>query len=278
VSKRLLFSYFSLFIFSCSPKVVLLEHPKIVSIYFENKIESLEKNEITTLTGKRKIIKAKVEYAFGVIMEESDRLIDEDYFLALHGYKKANKLFTESKLLSISILNESYPNFNDWLKNISEIQFKPDDVYDLYWLAAAIGGAIKSSRGNPFELVNLPKVGKLIKTAIKLDPDWGQGALFSAMMSFTVTRTDLSGDALVDSTRYYFDRAITISDSLDASPFITFAESIDKPLQNKEGFQMNLNYVLSMDAGKNSKFELGNLIAQKRAKWLLSKTNEYFLE
>ena len=48
-----------------------------------------------------KIIKAKVEYAFGVIMEESDRLIDEDYFLALHGYKKANKLFTESKLLNL---------------------------------------------------------------------------------------------------------------------------------------------------------------------------------
>ena len=88
MSRRLLFSCLSLFIFSCSPKVVLLEHPKIVSIYFENKIESLEKNEINTLTGKRKIIKAKVEYAFGVIMEESDRLIDEDYFLALHGYKK----------------------------------------------------------------------------------------------------------------------------------------------------------------------------------------------
>jgi len=40
----------------------------------------------------------------------------------------------------------------------------------------------------------------------------------------------------------------------------------------------NLNYVLALDVNKNPKFELSNLIAQKRAKWLLSKTDEYFLE
>jgi hypothetical protein len=39
-----------------------------------------------------------------------------------------------------------------------------------------------------------------------------------------------------------------------------------------------LNYVLQMELGKDSEFEINNIIAQKRAKWLLSKTNETFLE
>ncbi len=268
----------ALLISSCAPKALILEHPKLVSIYFEKKIKSLEKMKSPTLHEKRKIVKTKVEYAFGVIMEESDRLIDEDYSSGLTGYKKANLIFKEAKSLGLSNLNETYPGFNDWLKGQSEINFTDEDVFDLYWLAAAYGGAIKSSRGNPFELVNLPIVGKLLKKALALDPDWGEGALYAAMMSYTSTRSDLTGDALVDSVTAYFEKAVEASDSLDAGPFMSFAETIDKPMQNKAGFVKNLNYVLALDVNKNPKFELSNLIAQKRAKWLLSKTDEYFLE
>ena len=35
---------------------------------------------------------------------------------------------------------------------------------------------------------------------------------------------------------------------------------------------------MDMDIHKNSKYELTNLIAKSRAKWLLSKKDEYFLE
>ena len=33
-----------------------------------------------------------------------------------------------------------------------------------------------------------------------------------------------------------------------------------------------------MDVIRNSKYELSNLIAKNRAEWLLSNTDEYFLE
>jgi hypothetical protein len=268
----------SLFVFSCVPKSVILDHPKLVSIYFEKKIDSLEKKDSLSLAEKRKIVKTKVEYAFGVIMEKSDRLIDEDYSLGLAGYKNANFIFKEAKTLSLSILKGSHPEFDSWLKGKADISFSNDDIFDLYWLAASYGGAIKSSRGNPFELVNLPTVGKLLRTALALDPEWGQGALYSAMMSYTSSRPDLSGETLKDSISYYFEKAVLASDSLDAGPFMTYAESIHKASQDRDAFENNLNFVLNMDVKKSQEFELSNIIAQKRAKWLLSKANEFFLE
>ena len=118
----------SLFVFSCVPKSVILDHPKLVSIYFEKKIDSLEKKDSLSLAEKRKIVKTKVEYAFGVIMEKSDRLIDEDYSLGLAGYKNANFIFKEAKTLSLSILKGSHPEFDSWLKGKADISFSNDSA------------------------------------------------------------------------------------------------------------------------------------------------------
>ena len=279
VSLRFLSSFYILILFSsCAPKSILLDYPKIVSIYFEKKISSLEKNNSADIEDRRQLLKTRVEYSYGVIMEENDRLIDHDYSKALQGYKKANLLFNESKILGKEILNEKYPKFEEWLNNKLLIEFEKDDAFELYWLAAAMGGSIKSSRGNPFELIHLPQVKKLLSTAISIDSTWGNGALYSAMLSYTASRTDLSAEVLRDSANYYFNKAIVISDSLDASPFLTYAESLNRPFQEKEEFEDKLNFILTMDTKRSSNFELGNLIAKKRAKWLLSKTDEYFIE
>ncbi|MDC0479928.1 TRAP transporter TatT component family protein [Candidatus Marinimicrobia bacterium] len=267
-----------IFYASCAPKSLLLDYPSLVSIYFEKKINSLEKIDSPTLEEKRLIMKTKVEFAYGVLMEENDRLIEKDYSKGIEGYKNAHSIFKESKKLGSEILRDSYPNFDAWLLGTSTIEFSSSNVSDLYWLAASMGGAIKSSRGNPFEIVNLPKVAQLLENAILLEPTWGKGALYSAMMSYTSSRSDLSEKALKESVNMYFEKALILSDSLNASLFVTYAESIHKPFQEKSDYVKKLNYVLEMETGKDSEFELSNIIAQKRAKWLLSKTNENFLE
>ena len=98
------------------------------------------------------------------------------------------------------------------------------------------------------------------------------------MMSFTFTRTDLSEVLLRDSVDYYFDQSIFYSDSLDASPYVAYAESIHKTYQERKEFEDKLNYVLDMEIIPRSEYELSNLIAKNRAEWLLTKTEEYFLE
>ena len=270
--------FFFIFTISCVPKAFLLDQPQLLSVYFDRKIKNLEKNDMPTIDDQRDLIRTKVEYGFGVIMEQADRLIDMDYSSAIDKYKKANIIFKEARDLGILVLNKKYPSFDDWLRNEAKIKFIKNDVIDLYWLAAAYGGTIGSSRGNPFELIHLPSVGRLLRKCIELDPEWNNGAIYSAMMSFTATRSDLSEVMLRDSVDFYFDKAIAYSDSLDAGPFITYAESVHKPYQERKEFVDKLNYVLDMKIKSRSDYELPNLIAKNRAEWLLSKTEEYFLE
>ena len=267
-----------IFIISCSPKAFIIDQPELVSIYFEKKIKKLEKSNMTSLDQQRDLMRTKVEYGFGIIMEHADRLIDVDYSSALDKYKKANIIFKDARDSGISILNDRYSNFNEWIRGGVELQFTNNDIIDLYWLAAAYGGAISSSRGDPFELIHLPKVGRILRKCIELDPEWNNGAVYSAMMSFTSTRTDISEDLLRDSVDFYFNKAILYSDSLDAGPFLAYAESIHKTYQERKEFEDKLNYVIDMKTKSRSRYELPNLIAKNRAEWLLSKTDDYFLE
>ncbi|MDP6168614.1 MAG: TRAP transporter TatT component family protein [Candidatus Marinimicrobia bacterium] len=264
--------------FSCVPKAFLLEQPKLVSVYFERKIKKLENNRSRSIEHERLLIKTRVEYGFGIIMEQADRLIDDNYLEGLNEYKKANIIFNEAKDSGISIMSDRYPEFNTWLKKDAQIDFKQEDVSDMYWLAASIGGAIGSSRGNPFELINLPYVGRLLNKCIQIDSEWNHGSLYSAMMSFTTTRSDLSETMLRDTVDHYFNKTISSSNGMDAGPYLTYAESIHKTFQERKDFVDKLNYVLEMDIIPNSDHELSNLIAKSRAKWLLTKTDEYFLE
>ena len=267
-----------LFCSSCVPRTLIVDHPKIVSLYFEKRIKSLERKKSLSTEQKRLLLKTKVEYGFGVLLEESDRTLDHDYNLGVKKSQEAYIVFSDAKKVGNSILIISYPKLDSWLSGETDLQFKINDVSDLYWLAAAYGGAIKSSRGNPFDVVNLPVVKKLLITAIALDPKWGKGALYSAMMSYTSSRPDLFGDALIDSVSSFYAKALIASDSLDASLFVSYAELIDKKFQDRDAFEQKLDIVLNMDVEKDKDFRLSNIIAQERAKWLLSKTDEIFFE
>ena len=74
-------------------------------------------------------------------MEQANRLMDEDYLQAMAKYELANKVFSEARD-SISIITKKYPNFNKWLNKEASIDFNADDMNDIYWLAASIGGCI----------------------------------------------------------------------------------------------------------------------------------------
>jgi hypothetical protein len=97
-------------------------------------------------------------------------------------------------------------------------------------------------------------------------------------MNYTSSRPDLFGDSMVDSISYFYEKALIASDSLNASVYVSYAEIIDKKYQNKTEFEQKLHYVIQMDDKNDKDFRLSNIIAQERAKWLLSKTDEYFFE
>ncbi len=264
---------------SCAPKNFILNQTEVVSYYFDRKLKKLDNQENLNIDQKRNIIQTKIEYAYGILMERGDMLIDDDYQKSLKYYQKSNMIFKEAKYSSINLLSARYPKFEEWLRNDYDITFHEEDIQDLYWLAAAMGGTIQSSRGSdPFALVHIPTIGKLLETAINLNKEWGNGKLYSAMMSYTTVRPDLNRDVLDDSLNFYFEKAVRYSDSLDASIFVSYAETVHKPKQEKKEYIEKLNFVIEMDLQKGSQYEINNIISKRRARWLLSKTEDYFLE
>ena len=133
----------------------------------------MKKYDIKDYQKQQKLYKPKIEYAYGILMEKGDRLIDDDYE---EGYLTIKK--------QISYLQKQrnylwlYYQIDIKLYSMDEkdlyINFKKEDISDLYWLTASMAGSIQSSRGaNPYELINIPIIGKLLETAIALDPKWG---------------------------------------------------------------------------------------------------------
>ena len=263
---------------SCSPTSLILNQTKIISYYFDTKISKMDNDTKKDSISPEELAQTKIIYAYGILMEKADRLIDENYEESLLYYEKANKLFLEAKESLTTILIDKYPDFLKWMKNDLDINLTKKDIPYLYWLAASMAGSIKSSRGsNPHELVNIPVIGTLLETSIYLDPKWGDGSLQSAMMSYSAIRPDLNREALKDTVNFYFKKALEFSDSLDASIFVSYAELIHKPRQEKEEFVNKLLYVLQMKPGANKNRKLSNLVSKQRAKWLLSKKEDYFL-
>ena len=264
-------------ILSCSPYKIILNNSVLPSVYFEQKIKRLEKEE-TSFQKNRDLIKTKVEYSYGVILEHNDRIIEDDYLSTIKNNEKAYKIFKEVEQLCLINLNYSEPKLDDRMDLINESYFEKNNVFELYYLAASLGGAIKTSQGDPKELINFPKIGKLLKRAINMDPKWNNGALQSAMMNYTASRMDLTKEVIKDTVNFYFNKARDYSNGLDALIFVSYAELIHKPDQNKIDFIKTLEKSLSINTRKDSYFKISNIIAQKRAKWLLSNLENYFIE
>ena len=215
--------------------------------------------------------------AFGFIMENAERELDDDYKKGLTLYANANKYFARAVVLGENYMFLRYPWFDEWLNNSTDkhIKFGNDDVEGLYWLAAAYGGAVSSSRGDPEWVIQLPKVGKLLDNALAIDANWNYGSLYSAMIPYSLSRSDASLNAIELAEDYYREGLIA-SDGNDLGLHVSFAENVLIASQNRSEFVRLLTLVLESDDSIIKELEVGNYMAKKRAQWLLGRTEELF--
>jgi predicted anti-sigma-YlaC factor YlaD len=61
------------------------------------------------------------------------------------------------------------------------------------------------------------------------------------------------------------------------SPLVGYAESVMLPQQKKQEFQALLDEAVAFDANTAPEQRVANLVAQRRAKWLLGRMAELFV-
>jgi len=215
-------------------------------------------------------------YSFGFVMEDAERISLDDYKLGLEHYKRASKLFNRAFNYGIHGIEQKYPEIHKWLDHRGQSNpFEIEDLPYLYWLSATIGGLVSSSQGDPKYVVDLPKIGWLLEKSLELDEDWNSGALYSAMISYTMSRPDAVSNR-EQIAREYYQKAKEASKNKDISLNVTLAESVCVKNQYKDEFLDLLNYVVKYDLEDAPNNKLTNSMAQSRAKWLFSRVDELF--
>jgi TRAP transporter T-component len=151
---------------------------------------------------------------------------------------------------------------------------EPDDVPVLYWTAAAWGGSLAVADNPLLRLGELAGVRALFQRALALDETWEAGAIHEALIAIEGLPAIAGGSA--PRARAHFDRAVELSRGQSAFAYVTLASSVAHPARDRAEFERLLRQALAIDAGKRPSARLANLVAQKRARFLLARASRLF--
>ena len=221
------------------------------------------------------------EYSYAFVGQPAERAFSENVeeSNALRG--RARRLYLRARGYGMRALEVRYPGFGAALEGdpaTALARVRKRDVPLLYWTAAAHGLAISASKDDPEMIAQLPVVEAFIQRAMKLDEVWNEGALPEFLINIEAARNGVKAEELQSRIERYYEQALRLSGGRRASLFVSYAENSSIPAQNRAQFQEMLERALHIDADQHPATRLSTLIAQRRARWLLSRTDELFLE
>lgn len=220
------------------------------------------------------------QYGYAFVEQDAWRLEDEDYLASEKEMQRALKLYLRARDYGLRGLEAQHPGFKALLRSdppAAVAETTIDDVPLLYWTAAAWGSAIGLSVDDPATISEMGLMEALIYRAFELDPDWDAGAIHGFLITYEMTKSggDPSPEELA---RGHFERAVALSEGMSAGPYVSLAESVSVPNQDRAEFEGLLDKALAIDPDDREEWRLVNIILQERAVWLLERSDRIFLD
>ena len=219
------------------------------------------------------------QYSFAFVNQDADELEDTDIAAATRMRVRAKRLYLRARGYGLRGLEVKHPGFEQALRKNPKTAVKSATVSDvplLYWTAAAWGSAISVSKDDPALVSDQIIVEALIDRALELDEDFDRGAIHGVLISYEMARQGVTGDPALRSKKH-FDRAMKLSGGKLASPLVSFAESVSVQNQNRAEFQALLDQALAINPDAVPELRLQNLVAQRRARWLLGRVDDLII-
>jgi predicted anti-sigma-YlaC factor YlaD len=220
------------------------------------------------------------QYSYVYVQEPSEEIESVDLEKSATLRTRSRNLYLRARDYGLRGLDAKHPGFTTALSENPKFAVrsaKLSDVPLLYWTAVAWGAAISLSKDHPDLVAQQPQVEALIDRAYALDPTFEHGAIDQFLISYESARQGTKED-FSERCWMHFDRAVRLSDKQLASPYVSFAETVSVQKQNRAEFESMLHQALSIDPDVRPEWRLSNLIMQRRARWLLSREDELFLE
>lgn len=219
------------------------------------------------------------QYSYAFVNQDADEMEDTDLAAATRLRTRARKLYLRARGYGLRGLESRHPGLGERLRKDPAVAAKVTTAADvplMYWTAAAWGSAISVSKDDPALVSDQLIVEALIDRALELDEDFDHGAIHGVLIGYEMARQGVPGDPAARSKKH-FDRAMELSGGRLAAPLVSYAESVSIQNQNRAEFQALLQKALAIDPDAAPDSRLANLIAQRRARWLLSRVDDLFI-
>ena len=221
-----------------------------------------------------------VQYSYAFVEMPADEIEDRNLQAAYAQRERARRLYLRARDYGLRGLETTHPGLRKALKADparAVAGATAADVPLLYWTGVAWGAAISLSKDDPYLLAELPIMEALVRRALELDADYDNGAIHVFMISYEMSRAGMSADAAARARRH-FERAVELTGGLQASPYVTYAEAASTVERNRKEFEQQLQHALKIDAGARPEWRLVNTVMQRRARWLLARTDRIFAD
>jgi predicted anti-sigma-YlaC factor YlaD len=222
-----------------------------------------------------------VLYAYAYVHQQAELDAETDLDLAAGERARARRLYQRAFGYCLRGLERRYPGFERMLMADGPAaaarvtaRNAARDVPWLYWTAASLGLAVSVSPGDAAMLARLQDVVVLIDRALELNESWNDGALHE----FRIVLARASPGGLEPSLlRAHYERAVALARGRSASVHVAYAEAVSIPRQDGAELRALLERALEVDPDADPRRRLVNLMAHRRARWLLAHADNLVL-
>lgn len=221
-----------------------------------------------------------VQYSYAYVELRADELEDTDVRAAYAQRERARRLYLRARNYGLRGLEAAHPGIAKMLKADPAAALAGTTVQDvptLYWTGVAWAAAISLSKDDAFLIADLPVAEALVRRALALEETYDHGAIHVFLITYEMSQAGLSADAPVRA-RGHFSRAVELTGGLHAAPYVTLAESVSISQRNRKEFEQMLQNALKLDSAARPEWRLVNLVMQRRARWLLDRTDKLFAD
>jgi predicted anti-sigma-YlaC factor YlaD len=219
------------------------------------------------------------QYGYAFIQQEADYTEAQDLEKANAMRARAKKLYQRAADYGFRGLEVDMPGFRDRLFKDPDAALQKTTkkhVPLLYWTSAAMATAFAVDVTDSELSIRQSSIEKMMRRALALDESWEKGSLHDFFISWEAGHASAGGS--MAKAREHFARSKELSKGLRVGPYVSLAESVALAENNKKEFEALLNEALAIDVNKDVDARLANTISQRRAKWLLGRVEELFVE
>jgi predicted anti-sigma-YlaC factor YlaD len=219
------------------------------------------------------------QYAFAYVQQPAELGEAKDFERAAEQRRRARRMYMRARGYGLRGLDLAVPGFEARLRADRQAALRGlrrEHVPLLYWTGLSWFGAISLAKDDSELSADQTLAEALVARARDLDPAWEHGSIHDFYIAWEGRGESVGGS--YERARAAFDAAVGAARGRRVAPYVSYAESICVARQERAEFQRLLERALAVDVDAEPALRLSNLIYQQRARWLLSRADELFIE